>query len=243
MPKVGQRRHGLTLRESIRRTRAGNACNALSIVVALLVAADSKHLKDWLQNLKLQQVLPPTSPQTCHSLAATMAAHAFMPMFMASAKNIDGVVSAEGSCLFWRQVGIGCSCFCSCWRRLQRKSKIDGCWCWFWYLCCPPPHFSWPEMSERWAGFPHAYSFRCLLEWLAAGFTLESVSTACSRLCCNSWSKLKRCTWETFRQQMKDLSIFSLRTLTFSKVWRICGAIFGRPIDWDLCFRVLCVCH
>lgn len=95
-----KRRHGLTLRESIRRTRAGNASHALSIV-ALLVAADSKHLKDWLQNLKLQQVLvAATIPQTCHFLAATMAAHAFMPMFMASAKNIDGVVSAEGSCLF-----------------------------------------------------------------------------------------------------------------------------------------------
>lgn len=86
----------MTLRESIRRTRAGNASHALSIVVALLVAADSKHLKDWLQ----QVLVAATIPQTCHFLAATMAAHVFMPMFTASAKNIDGVVSAEGSCFF-----------------------------------------------------------------------------------------------------------------------------------------------
>ena len=97
-------------------------------------------------------------------------------------RNIDGVVLPKKLCQVSRWVGVGCSCWCSCWRRLQWKSKIDGCWSRFWCPLLPTAMHCSCFCRKTWVGFLHVSTFRCLssvvASWIQTGKRFDKMQRA-----------------------------------------------------------------
>ena len=232
-------RHGLTLRAPIWRTRARsarNACSARTACSAFRCFACSSRFKACQRSVAESKTacadtvtndssdMPfPCSQNGCFRFHSN--AHAF-------AKSIDGVVlphkivPALKTGWSWLQLLMLLLAQASMENPRSMVVDVD------FDVFAADRHTAFFRKTS--AGFPHVSRFRCLLACLVAGFRWESASIRCNVLCWNCCSRLKRCTWEICRQQVKELTrAFSLmrmsQGLSFSRVSQICRGTLERP--------------